>query len=124
MTPIHLDTSFLVRSLHRESEEARRLERWLSSGQPVAISAIAWAEFQCGPLDQASRSAATLVVGTPLALQSTHADLAAALFNATGRRRGSLADCLVAAVAIGAQAQLATADASFDRFVDSGLVLA
>lgn len=43
---IHLD--FLVRSLGRDSPEDRRLRAWLGAGEPLAMSAIAWAEFLCG----------------------------------------------------------------------------
>ncbi|HYY06740.1 MAG TPA: PIN domain-containing protein, partial [Candidatus Limnocylindria bacterium] len=48
---IHLDTSFLVRALARGSREDRRLRTWLRGGTSLAISAIAWAEFLCGPLE-------------------------------------------------------------------------
>lgn len=53
------------------------------------------------------------------------ASLAASLFNATGRRRGSLVDCMIAAAALRARAEIATANASdFDRFAAHGLRLA
>jgi predicted nucleic acid-binding protein len=52
-------------------------------------------------------------------------NLAAQLFNHTGRRSRTLADCMIAAVAIRCGVQLATANtADFQPFVTHGLVLA
>ena len=43
----------------------------------------------------------------------------------TGRRRGTLGDCLIAATAVNAGAELATGNlADFRRLSDAGLVLA
>ena len=123
-TPVHLDTSFLVRSVCPENDEATSLLAWLEQGRPVMISAMAWAEFLCGPLTGDQKKLAMQVLGEPIALRGREAELAARLYNESGRRRGSLADCLIAAAAIEGAALLATADGAFTRFVDAGLVLA
>jgi predicted nucleic acid-binding protein len=103
---IHLDTSFLIRALVRSSPQDRRLRQWLGAGEKLGISAIGWAEFLCGPLE-------------------AEALLAARLFNASGRRRGTLVDCMIAATAIRHGALLATADEKdFRRFIAAGLTLA
>jgi predicted nucleic acid-binding protein len=122
--PVQVDTSFLVRSFVSGSHEAMRMAAWLEAGRPVAISAVAWAEFLCGPLEDADRADAGQLLGEPLPVVGRHGALAAHLFNLTGRRRSSLPDCLIAAVAIDANAPLATVDASFARFADEGLQLA
>jgi len=55
----------------------------------------------------------------------TEARLAAQLFNAVGRRRALRYDCMIAAAAIAADAELATRNAAdFRLFVPHGLVLA
>lgn len=126
---INLDTSFLIRALIRGSPESERLRGWLGERRPVEMSTFAWGEFLCGPL------------GTPLAADDLararripralvsfgpdEAAEAARLFNHAGRRRGSFADCVIAATAIVAGAALATSDpVDFERFVDAGLALA
>ncbi|MDG2345630.1 MAG: hypothetical protein P8M62_06215 [Opitutae bacterium] len=50
--------------------------------------------------------------------------MAAELYNATGRRRGSTGDCLIASVAIDTKAELMTLNISdFKLFVPYGLLL-
>lgn len=122
---IHLDTSFLVRALVPASAADRRLRTWLREGETLAMSTVAWAEFLCGPLDPAALDLVAQVVSERLPFVEDDSALAARLFNESGRRRGSLADCMIAAVAIRARAPLATENAGdFRRFEGAGLVLA
>lgn len=119
---IHLDTSFLIRGLVRGSPEDRHLRDWLRQGERLAMSAVAWVEFLCGPIEAARSQIVTRVVSQLTAFGEDDAMLAARLFNDAGRRRGSLADCIIAATAIRAEAPLATANpGDFRRFEAAGL---
>ncbi len=119
---IVLDTSFLIRALARGSAEDARLREWLAAGEPLAMSAIAWAEFLCGPLDAAHTELARRIVPQRLPFGDEDATLAAQLFVDGGRRRGSLTDCMIAAAALRAGASLATENtADFRRFEAAGL---
>jgi predicted nucleic acid-binding protein len=84
---------------------------------------MAWAEFLAGPLDDETLRVAGRLVGVAAPVTGVHAERAAQLFNMAGRRRGTLSDCLIAAAAIEDGAALATADGSFRRHVDAGLIL-
>lgn len=50
-TMIHLDTSFLIRALVRNSAEDFKLRTWLRARTRVGMSLIAWAQFLCGPVE-------------------------------------------------------------------------
>jgi predicted nucleic acid-binding protein len=122
---IHLDTSFLIRALVASSAESETLRRWLRARRAVTICTLAWGEFLCGPLDDRVGKLASRVVRTHIPLGTDEAAEAARLFNATGRRRGSFQDCIVAATAVTSGASLATTGrADFERFVPQGLQLA
>lgn len=121
---IHLDTSFLIHALRPGSSQEKALVKWLTSGEDLRISAFAWSEFLCGPVSDAAAARALALLGAPVPVDRAVAERAAALFNSAGRRRGNLADCLIAATAIEADASLATENrADFNRFVPAGLVL-
>ena len=117
---VHLDSSFLIHALVAFSVEALALRTWFRQGRPVAMSAVAWGEFLCGPLSEEERALALRIVPTHLPVRSEEAAEAARLFNATGRRSGSFHDCVVAATALGAGAELAVGDqlvfAPFDAY--------
>ena len=122
---IQLDTSFLIRALDPGSSETRKLQAWIREGESFAISAIAWTEFQCGPLDRTDIESAAAIIGDCRQFTSEHATIAARVFNQSGRRRGSLADCMIAATAIADGARLATANiGDFRRLEGLGLSLA
>lgn len=121
---IHLDTSFLIAALVRGSQEDELLRAWLRSGESLGISAVAWAEFLCGPVGASELELASRVVGARVPFEEEQAARSAELFNASGRRRGSLADCMIAATSIVSGASLATANLDdFMRLVPHGLEL-
>ena len=121
---IHLDTSFLIRALVAGSPESALLHGWVGGGLPIGISAPSWTEFLCGPLTEGQVALAVQLLNEPAAYTAANAQRAATLFNTSGRRRGSLVDCMVAAAAIEAGAALATSNPKdFRRFEAQGLRL-
>jgi predicted nucleic acid-binding protein len=123
---IHLDTNYLIGLLVKGSSQAVEVDTWLAVGQPLAASAVAWTEFLNGPVTPLEVTRAEAVLQSRIVpFGRPEAVLAAELFNKTGRRRGSRFDCLVAATAIVAQAEVATVNKSdFQSFVPHGLKLA
>jgi len=102
--------------------ESSLLRDWLRARRALAISATAWAEFQSGPVTELVVSMTAQLVGEPIPFTVAEARLAATLFNQTGRRRGSLLDCMIAAAAIESGDELATVNhADFKRFLKFGL---
>jgi predicted nucleic acid-binding protein len=123
---IHLDTNCLIDIQAPKS----RVRSWLLAkvrlGEKVSCSVLAWAEYLCGPLSSEERELSwQLIEGAPAPLDSFTSELGAEFFNATGRRRGSLADCLVAATAINHNAVFVTLNNhDFASFESLGLKLA
>lgn len=122
---IHLDTSFLVRSLDPGSPEDRKLRDWIGASEVLTVSTVAWAEFLCGPLEATELALATEIVARYGNFTTDHAAIAARLFNESGRKRATFVDCMIAAVALAEGASIATANESdFRRFENSGLKIA
>ncbi|MDB6006756.1 MAG: hypothetical protein JWR15_3743 [Prosthecobacter sp.] len=121
---MHLDTNFLIDALVQGSPQESKLAMWFGNGEPVSISAAAWGEFLCGPLSPAAEAAARQMLPDVENLTRADAEVSASLFNRTGRRSKTYADCCIAATAIRCQAQLATSNqGDFAPMIPLGLVL-
>ena len=126
MNRLHLDTSALIALADPGGAVLIAVHRSCVAGILPEASAIAWHEFVRGPLtsDELLRVERVLD-GRVTPVRRSTAELAARLFNATGRRRASTADCLIAAGAIEAGAGLLTLNtADFELFRPFGLQLA
>jgi predicted nucleic acid-binding protein len=122
---IHLDTNFLIHALRPATAEDAKPRAWLEQEQPVGLSAMTWAEFLCGPLNPGDQELAETLFPEIEAMTPADALKGAQLFNATGRRFRSLADCLIAATALRVGARMATVNVDdFRPFVPHGLTLA
>jgi predicted nucleic acid-binding protein len=121
---IHLDTNMLIQAMVTGSSAETSILNWLTSNESLGVSAIAWSEFLCGPLTSEDEMLARLLLSDPEPFLAIDARKAAELFNATGRRSRSMADCQIAAIAHRLGARIATANrADFDPFIPFGLVL-
>jgi predicted nucleic acid-binding protein len=105
---IHFDTSFLIAATLAGSPAHTRVQAWSAAGESFGISVIAWSEFLCGPLDSTTEAMARQLFPQPVPFLVEDGVTAARLFNQTGRRSRSLADCMIAAVAMRCGASLAT----------------
>lgn len=121
---IHLDTCFLIRALVSGTDADRHLRDWLGAGHRLCMDSIAWTEFLCGPLQADERGLAEQIVTERVSFSEQDGQRAAEFFNATGRRRGTLSDCMIAATAAGRDAALATLNPDdFQCFEALGLKL-
>lgn len=119
---IVLDTNFLITGLVPGSAQDVRLREWLCAGETLQVNVIVWAEFLCGPVTPDHIRMATQLFPHPEVLLPEDAVRGAQLYNATGRRRGSLADCLIAATCLRLNAAIATDNvADFRPFEPLGL---
>ena len=106
---IHLDTNYVIGLVTLNSPLRSTLSVWISGGQQFAVSAIAWSEFLNGPVTPLQiRDALSLLDGRIIPFGVAEAEIAAKLFNQTGRKRGAKPDCFIAATAICSRMSLAT----------------
>ncbi len=119
---IVLDTNFLIMGLVAGSPQDSQLRRWLEAGETLAVNVIVWAEFLCGPVTADQVRLASQLVPRPEVLLPEDAARGAELYNLIGRRRGSLADCLIAATCLRLNAAIATDNVGdFRLFEPAGL---
>lgn len=122
---IHLDTNFPIQALVAGSPAEATLQAWLTAGEVIGICTIAWSEFLCGPVTPQDEALAQLILASPEPFLASDARKAADLFDSTGRRSRTLADCQIASVALRCGARIATGNASdFIPFQSHGLALA
>ncbi|WP_395719591.1 type II toxin-antitoxin system VapC family toxin [Prosthecobacter sp.] len=122
---IHLDTNLLIDLVTIGSPHIAMVRKWLVDGKELAVSAIAWSEFLNGPHSKAQKDAVQAIVGGRiLDFTVKEAEQASRLFHYTGRKRGSHADCMIAACAMTQGVRVATRNiADFEKFVPHGLKL-
>lgn len=123
---MHLDANYLILATVAGSPEEQRIRAWLTRGEELATSAIAWMEFVTGPVSPAVVAAMAEVIDDRVhPVERKEAERAARLFNAVGRKRTLRYDCRIAAAAISAGAALATNHQSdYAQFTGQGLRLA
>lgn len=120
----HLDTSFLIRSFVSGTSEHGQLTAWIKAKAALGICVISWTEFLCGPVSARETALAQQLLGNPVPFGPADAAQAARLFNASGRRRGSMLDCMIAAQAINANAEIATSNrGDFEKLKPFGVQL-
>ncbi len=120
---IHLDTNLLGEIGLTGSAMRTSFIAWLKDGNSFATSTIAWSEFCNGRITRKQLEICTTAIDERiLDFTKPMAETASLLFNATGRRRGSHPDCLIAATAIISDAPLSTLNLKdFSRFIPFGL---
>lgn len=122
---IHFDTSFLIAASVAGSPAHLQIQAWAAGGEIFGISVVAWTEFLCGPLDAQAEVLAQTMFPQPEPFLPQDATVAARLFNQSGRRSRSLADCMIAAIALRCGAKVATVNLSdFQPLTKLGLALA
>ena len=82
---IHLDTNFLVNATVAGSPADANFRTWSVQNEEFAISTVAWAEFLCGPVDAIAEKLARQICSIREPLLQSDSELAAELFNKTGR---------------------------------------
>ena len=122
---IHLDTHILIDIVTADSPQLERVRGWLSDGKKLAASAIAWSEFCNGPHSSEQKNAVFAILQKKIhPFDAQQAEQASKLFHLTGRKRGSHADCMIAAAAMSNGAPVATRNIKdFQKFVPYGLKL-
>ncbi|MFM7373607.1 MAG: type II toxin-antitoxin system VapC family toxin [Chthoniobacterales bacterium] len=123
---ICLDANYLIGGTSKGRPECGHILSWIDAGEAFCASAPAWYEFLCGPVDTEKVEAMKDLVGERIIpFDTSSAALAAELFNKIGRPRTRRVDVMIAAVAIGQNAKLATLNtAHFQPMLKHGLELA
>lgn len=121
----HLDTNVLIELTDNESINRPRIRRRIADGEKFACSAISWSEYCNGPFSEPQKQFLLQIIDqTIIPFDREQAELAADLFNKTGRKRSSKSDCMIAASAIHHNAPISTNNLKdFQNFIPHGLLL-
>lgn len=121
---IHFDTNALI-YLPQWARDGHPVVGRVAAGEPAAACSAVWYEYLCGPLAEGEAALArAFLQGRIQPVGEEDAQLAAELFNATGRKRTRRTDTLIAACAIRADAEFVTAnEADFKSLTPHGLRL-
>ena len=122
---IHLDTNILIDLVTTGSPQISLIRGWLEEGTKLIVSSIAWSEFCNGPHTRPQKEAVRAIIsGGICPLTEEQAEHASRLFHYTGRRRGSHADCMIAAAALSCRNPIATRNIEdFKKFIPHGLMM-
>lgn len=125
MNRLHLDANAMIALSDPSGKIWSLVMEQIQASILPETSAVAWHEFVRGPMSTAEcLRVERLLNGRVVPLTRRTAELAATIFNTTGRRRASTADCLIAATAIERNAALVTLNVGdFNRFESHGLKL-
>ena len=120
---LQLDTNLLIDLVTAGSPHIAVVRQWLKEGHKLGASAIAWSEFCNGPHSKEQKDAVFGVLERRIHdFNWEQAELASKLFHRTGRKRGSHADCMIAASAMHGGVPVATRNIrDFEKFVPYGL---
>src|ERR1039458_7780849 len=83
---VHLDTNYLIQATVAGSPAHAGFRMWSAAGESLGVSAVAWAEYLCGPLDPQGAAFAKQMFPLPESFLAGDAVLAAELFNKTGKK--------------------------------------
>ncbi len=122
---IHLDTNLLIDLVTSHSAQVEMVHGWLKNKIPLAASAVTWSEFCNGPHSKEQKDAIHAILrGGIHPFTEDQAEFASRLFHKTGRKRGSHADCMIAAAAFCTRQSIATRNIKdFEGFVPYGVTL-
>ena len=125
MRHLLLDTNILIALSDPLHPAFSYVEHEIRRGAEAATCSVVWHEYIRGPLTaEDHRRVLRILESRVLPLDRACAEQAAELYNATGRRRGSTADCLIASVAIQQTCELLTLNIrDFELFIPMGLIL-
>lgn len=123
---VHLDTNYLIAYAGEAHEGVvAQMDAWILEDRKLHCSAMAWAEFLCGPVLGEEIDAMASLLTDIVPVTPELAAEGARLLRETGRRSRSLQDCIIAATAILAREPLATINRKdFEPLLAYGLELA